>query len=406
MSDRDAILVEAYLDGSLDSAQADELLAALDDPARGADIRRRLAFAGQLATALDRTPEAAVVRSVLERMDASADPAAIAAPMGRALPLRWRWRPLLLAAAAVLAAAVATTWWTVRDRADCRIAGGGSALVRRAGGRLEARPGMALEPGDRVDAAAPLALAWRDGSRIDLAPGTRLELLPAAPGRRLRLGSGALHADIAAQDEPLRILTPDAQVEVVGTRFRLGFEGGATRLEMYAGTVRLVGADGAGGRLVSAGETVLAAPTGAWRELFPAGRLDGWQARSGIWTPVPDGARGQADDTYPARIQSLAHYADLDLRLRLRVTGANRCEIQLGGYNWFFAVPAGSIDPQGWVAIELVQRGGTATCRADGVDLVREIAESEEPRPGVLAFYTPIGSTLEIAGAAIRIPGR
>lgn len=406
MSDRDAMLAEAYLDGTLDAGQAGELLAALDDPARGADIRRRLAFAGQLATALDRTADDAVVRSVLERLAASADPDAVAAPVGRALPRRWRWRPLALAAAACLAMAAATAWWVVRQGPDCRIAGGGSALVLRGGTRLEARTGTELRPGDRVDAAAAVELAWADGSRIDLAPGTRLGLLPGAPGRRLRLEAGSLFAEIAAQDAPMRILTPDAQVEVVGTRFRLSFEGGTTRVEMYAGTVRLADAAGSGSRPVVAGETALAAPSGTWRELFPDGGLDAWQAQSGTWTPGAGAVRGQADATYPARIQSLAQYTDLDLRLRLRVTGANRCEIQLGGYNWFFAVPAGSTDPRGWVAIELTQRGGTATCRADGVDLVREVVDSEEPRPGVLAFYTPIGSSLEIAGAAIRVPGR
>lgn len=407
MNEATAQLVEAYLAGDLDAAQSERLLAAIDDPTEAVGVRRRLVFAGQLAAALDRTPAEAVARAVLARLDAGADRGVVVAGVERALRPRIR-RPalLLLAAACLLAALAAGLWWIRHETpAGCRIAtAGASAGVLREMIRLPATAGMVIRPGDAVIADTPVGIAFADGSRLDLAAGSRLHLQPDAPGRRVRLEAGSLHADIAAQEAPMHIATADARVEVVGTRFWLDVRDGRTSLEMYAGSVRVVRAGETGGRLVGAGESLRSGLSpSAWRELFPGGSLDGWQRQLGTWTTEGGVVRGQASADAAARLQSIDNLGDLELRCRLRVSGlAHLCEIQLGGYNWFFTIPVGSRDPDGWVGVELAQHGDVATCTADGVALVREIADGVAPRSGPLGFYVPIGTAIEIAEARIR----
>ncbi|MBN8527515.1 MAG: hypothetical protein J0M02_19450 [Planctomycetes bacterium] len=143
---------------------------------------------------------------------------------------------------------------------------------------------------------------------------------------------------------------------------------------------------------------------GAWRQLFPGGALDGWQLQGGSWSATAGIVRGEATATAPARIQSADGFGDLELRCRLRITRANRCEVQLGGYNWFFAIPAGSRDRDGWVSLAVTQRGGSATCLADGSVIPLEIAEQPVARDGPLAFYAPLGAVIEIAEAEVRTP--
>lgn len=396
-------LVERYLDGDLDAEGADRLLAALADPEQGDEIRRRIGLAGQLTVALEDQPGAGIAAAVLARLDAPA-----AAPQRRrAPPRRWRW-PVAAVFAAGCAAAILITWRLATPPGDPGpqvVAAGGvvSGLVRD-GRRIALTAGSDLRAGDLLVADAPVSMRLDEASRLDLAPGTRLRLLPPDGGERLRLEAGAIAADIAPQPRPLVIATPDARAEILGTRFHLAVRDGRSHLEVYAGSVRLSSAGGswvvdAGGAAASDG-----GDAGAWRPLFPGGALDAWQLRDGAWSVTAGIVRGEATAAAPARIQSVGDFGDLELHCRMRITGANRGEVQLGGYNWFFAIPAGSRDRDGWVSLLLTQRGGSATCLADGTAVALEIAGQPDPRSGPLAFYAPLGAVIEIADARIRTP--
>lgn len=406
MIDEEAIRqVEHYLDGDLDADGADRLLAALGDPEQGPGIRQRIGLAGQLAVTMENLPGSSITAAVLARLDAPAAP-----PRRRpARPRSWPWRwPAAAAVAAACAAAILITWRLASgpgDHVSRVVAAGGTAsgLVRD-GRRIALDAGFDLRAGDLLVADTPVSMRLDGESRLDLAPGTRLRLLPAGGGERLRLEAGSIAADIAPQPSPLVIATPDARAEIVGTRFHLAIRDGRSHLEVYQGRVRLSSAGGAW--IVDAGGSAAAdgGDAGAWRPLFPDGSLDSWLLRDGAWSASAGVIRGQATAAAPARIQSAGDFGDLELRCRLRITGANRGEVQLGGYNWFFAIPAGSRDRDGWVSLSLIQRGGSATCLADGTVIPLEIAGQPDPRSGPLAFYAPLGAVIEIAEARIRIP--
>jgi len=101
---------------------------------------------------------------------------------------------------------------------------------------------------------------------------------------------------------------------------------------------------------------------------------------------------------YKARILSGEAHRDLELSCRLRIRGSPLAEVQVGDYNWFFEVPAGT----GWVEFRLRQRGATLSAHADGIALVPQPGADAgaAPRAGPLAFYMRSGS-LEIVDARI-----
>lgn len=102
-----------------------------------------------------------------------------------------------------------------------------------------------------------------------------------------------------------------------------------------------------------------------------------------------------------ARLLSRQHFADLELACRLRITGADFAEVQVGDYNWFVEVPARGGD---WVELRLSQRGAAFTATANGAVLIPQAGAGTAMRPGPLGFYVMPGGTLEIADARIHIP--
>lgn len=100
-----------------------------------------------------------------------------------------------------------------------------SATMTTAGGEAQSLvPGHAWLPEERLRSEAlALILTAADGTTIDLQPWSELKLLRADAERWLRLGSGAVSVHVAKLTEGERfvILTPDAEVEVRGTRFHV-----------------------------------------------------------------------------------------------------------------------------------------------------------------------------------------
>jgi ferric-dicitrate binding protein FerR (iron transport regulator) len=191
--------------------------------------------------------------SALEEETGAAKLAAVAtAPARRA----WRSRLLWAAGAAVAAAAaILVGVWFMRPPAQ--VGPGGDALtpaepvieVAAAEGRAElvadsgARPlsaGETLQPGAKLRTAdgGTLKLKLPGGSDVEMRAGTELTLGGKA---RLTLSSGEIRAEVAArpEDDPLTVTTPDAEVRVLGTVFRLGAWSQGSCLRVISGRVSL-----------------------------------------------------------------------------------------------------------------------------------------------------------------------
>ncbi len=117
--------------------------------------------------------------------------------------------------------------------------------------------------GVATDGLSQAAVIFPDGTRLTLEPGTVIhEIVRGPKGLRVQLDKGTLTGDIEKQpaDQPLVFVTPQAEARVLGTVLKLGIEGGATRLEVRQGKVRL----SRDGRSldVSGGQYALAGPQG------------------------------------------------------------------------------------------------------------------------------------------------
>jgi ferric-dicitrate binding protein FerR (iron transport regulator) len=157
---------------------------------------------------------------------------------------RRRLRPVLVAAAAA-AAVVAAAW------VGSRLAGSGKAgpvpparvavLIAADGAAVEghggAGPGTVLFPGARVrlSATGHARLVMARGAQVDLAGGSVFEV---AAGDRLYLKSGRLLAVVRKGDAPFRVVTGQAEVATLGTRFTVEAGDGSTAVAVSEGRVR------------------------------------------------------------------------------------------------------------------------------------------------------------------------
>jgi hypothetical protein len=111
---------------------------------------------------------------------------------------------------------------------------------------------------ETVGAGSMAVVKFPDSTRIEVTPSTTIrELSDGASGKRLDLALGAVKADVAPQPagRPLTIRTPDSELRVVGTRFRLSAQD-STRLDVHEGKVKLQRSKDGASVDVSAGNTV------------------------------------------------------------------------------------------------------------------------------------------------------
>jgi hypothetical protein len=179
--------------------------------------------------------------------------AALAAAMGDRRRGQHRQRVIWLAAAAAVVLAVGA--------AGLRLSNGGGAVtltalrvgagarVFRDGASTVLDEGYAVAAGDRV-AAGPgegIGVRLSTGTSLKLEAAGELQLVEAGPVQRFRLLKGTVRADVAKlhQGERFLVTTPDAEIEVRGTSFRLSATGAdtvcdepsTTRLEVFEGLV-------------------------------------------------------------------------------------------------------------------------------------------------------------------------
>lgn len=117
------------------------------------------------------------------------------------------------------------------------------AEFRRADGVDVLQPGDQLPSGTlSIESPSGAAeLMFKDGTLITLNGGSEVDFSVTDGGKSLRVKSGQLTAKVAPQPDgkPLRILTPTAEVEVLGTILRLDTLAYRTGLTVDEGRVRL-----------------------------------------------------------------------------------------------------------------------------------------------------------------------
>jgi ferric-dicitrate binding protein FerR (iron transport regulator) len=265
--DRREELVLAWIDGELDEAGRGELTAALADPVELAEFAA-LVRAHQLLRVAARSDAAGTatavlrIRAALTEREAgrpgSARMAAIRGRLRRRRSMGWSlgW-PVGLAAAAGLMALIAVALWSTTRPV----------------------PGPAWQDQAWTATAEALTVLLADGSRITLAPGSRVET--SGSGHRLRLERGELSAEVVPhpRDDPFQVTASRSRVTVLGTGFTVSADPGYDRIRVSHGLVQ-VERLGDGGRVeIGAGQTTTVMPDGGFaaRPLPPpAGLLAAW----------------------------------------------------------------------------------------------------------------------------------
>ena len=124
----------------------------------------------------------------------------------------------------------------------------GRVTIVRDGRRLPARKGSAIERNDSLETAAGAraVFTFTDASRIELAGSAFVrsitDRVPPQGGKRMFLARGALRAEVPTQPRPMVLETPQGEARVIGTILQLTVVpefGGATRLDVHEGKVRL-----------------------------------------------------------------------------------------------------------------------------------------------------------------------
>lgn len=221
-----------YFDGGLNEAELAELAAALRD---SPGCRR--AFA-ELSVQVVGLSECLKVRA-----RAAGGPVR---PPRAGFP--WARAGFVLAAAAAGVAVVVSLWaWrpkvTPGPVEEIAWVESPAGVVRVGPAAVTVQDGTAVRSGQTVETvgvSSTLTLRRADGTRLYLAGDTAVTLTET-DGLRVAVGRGNLSADVTPQPpgRPLRIVTPDADVEVLGTRLMVTRSGGVTRVGLLDGHVRV-----------------------------------------------------------------------------------------------------------------------------------------------------------------------
>ena len=127
---------------------------------------------------------------------------------------------------------------------DAQVVALSGTVVTTRGGRLErVRDGMIIARGEllTVGVNSTLRLLWRDGTLLVCGADTRVQVEAEGVRKQLRLLAGRLDADVAPQppEAPLRIISEDAVVTVLGTRLSLTLREQGTRVAVTRGNVEV-----------------------------------------------------------------------------------------------------------------------------------------------------------------------
>jgi ferric-dicitrate binding protein FerR (iron transport regulator) len=134
--------------------------------------------------------------------------------------------------------------------------------------RVPARPGMHVFDNQGIlteGGRARVVLEYPDTTRLEVGPAAVIRHLVDPKERahkHVRLETGQLEADVVKQPagKPMRLTTLEAEVSVLGTRFALLAESGATRVQVEEGAVQFSRIKDGGSIVVRSGFYAVAAP--------------------------------------------------------------------------------------------------------------------------------------------------
>jgi hypothetical protein len=128
----------------------------------------------------------------------------------------------------------------------------GSVFKNSEEGRVQLNAGAAVQAGqnfETVGSKSTAQLAFKDGTELVLDADTQVSGLSdgasgahvSIQGKLIRLEHGVLRASVTKQpkDQPMVLLTNNAEIVVLGTKFTLTNSAGMTRLDVTEGLVRL-----------------------------------------------------------------------------------------------------------------------------------------------------------------------
>jgi ferric-dicitrate binding protein FerR (iron transport regulator) len=268
-----------YLDGTLPAAEVRELNDRLkqDGELRGVfadlliqEIKLKELGEETALRAADGAAAAEPATNIVPLNPVSVEPAAPVSMAVRRAPLRRRIRrsPVLsgLAIAASLALLGVVGWLWLQPVKLARLAHlEGTLTIERRKRTFAAEPGDALRAGDRL-VTAPNSRArfhyFGEATEVSLEAITRLRIDLQRGSKHLQLDQGTLEATVAKQNPgaPVRLVTPEAEAVVVGTRFKLLSSAAATRLEVFEGAVSILQSFEGPSLLVPAGNGVNVVP--------------------------------------------------------------------------------------------------------------------------------------------------
>lgn len=148
------------------------------------------------------------------------------------------------AVAALLLAALGVAWLAAPDATPKPLvarASGAQLALLDAQGELQPLASDGLRRGDVLENVGDRGteLVFNDGSRITVAPGSRVRVDDVnGRGRVELIGDGALFADISHRDSKFVASSGDLEVTVLGTRFAVVRQGDDRWVRLYEGNVR------------------------------------------------------------------------------------------------------------------------------------------------------------------------
>jgi ferric-dicitrate binding protein FerR (iron transport regulator) len=137
----------------------------------------------------------------------------------------------------------------------------GEVFLLTPAGKVPVRTSKVFVSGQGLETAganSAAVLKFPDSTRIELSPATTIREISDGPGgKRVDLASGSLKAEVSPQPaaRPLTVRTSDAELRVMGTRFRLSSQD-TTRVDVLEGKVRLRRSRDGASIDVSGGNTV------------------------------------------------------------------------------------------------------------------------------------------------------
>jgi hypothetical protein len=169
--------------------------------------------------------------------------------------------------AAVIALGAFTAWLIAHDRQAAPQVGmvKGEVHLAYQGEKRPATAGMRLRHGERVltSVNAQAQLIWKgETTRILLHPGSDIEWMQTATGKRLWLHTGKLDADVAPQPrhKPMTLLTAESEAQVLGTVFTLSSQPSKTTLVVKEGRVLVGGTEAETSVIATATQVVAIGP--------------------------------------------------------------------------------------------------------------------------------------------------